>query len=109
MLLSLTSSSVCRADEDNEEAKQFGETIIVPMFPDGLKHDFGTVQRGPEYRRFVRRRMDAAQRSAFAFAMLSGVDTLLSRITINPSVCHGPPCVRGLRNPVERKRDSWQT
>ena len=28
-------------------------------------------------------------------------DGLLSRITINPAVCHGKPCVRGLRYPVE--------
>ena len=27
--------------------------------------------------------------------------TLLSRITIDPAVCHGKPCVRGLRYPVE--------
>ncbi len=26
---------------------------------------------------------------------------LLSRITVNPEVCHGKPCVRGLRYPVE--------
>ncbi len=26
---------------------------------------------------------------------------LLSRITTNPAVCHGKPCVRGLRYPVE--------
>jgi uncharacterized protein (DUF433 family) len=26
---------------------------------------------------------------------------LLSRITIDPNVCHGKPCVRGLRYPVE--------
>ena len=24
-----------------------------------------------------------------------------SRITINPAICHGKPCVRGLRYPVE--------
>lgn len=29
------------------------------------------------------------------------MDALLSRITIDPSVCHGKPCVRGLRYPVE--------
>lgn len=29
------------------------------------------------------------------------VDALLSRITIDPAVCHGKPCVRGLRYPVE--------
>lgn len=29
------------------------------------------------------------------------MDTLLSRITIDPMICHGKPCVRGLRYPVE--------
>ncbi len=29
------------------------------------------------------------------------MDALLSRITIEPAVCHGKPCVRGLRYPVE--------
>lgn len=29
------------------------------------------------------------------------MDTLLTRITIDPLVCHGKPCVRGLRYPVE--------
>ena len=28
-------------------------------------------------------------------------DDLLSRITVDPDVCHGKPCVRGLRYPVE--------
>lgn len=27
--------------------------------------------------------------------------TLLSRITSSPDVCHGKPCIRGLRYPVE--------
>ena len=27
--------------------------------------------------------------------------SLLSRITIDPAVCHGKPCVRGLRYPVD--------
>lgn len=26
---------------------------------------------------------------------------LLNRITINPEICHGKPCVRGMRWPVE--------
>ena len=30
-----------------------------------------------------------------------GMDALLSRITIDPAICHGKPCVRGLRYPVE--------
>ncbi len=29
------------------------------------------------------------------------MEPLLSRITIDPTVCHGKPCVRGLRYPVE--------
>jgi uncharacterized protein (DUF433 family) len=29
------------------------------------------------------------------------MDPRLSRITIDPSVCHGKPCIRGLRYPVE--------
>lgn len=29
------------------------------------------------------------------------MDTLLARITIDPAVCHGKPCIRGLRYPVE--------
>jgi uncharacterized protein (DUF433 family) len=27
--------------------------------------------------------------------------SLLDRITISPAVCHGKPCIRGLRYPVE--------
>lgn len=29
------------------------------------------------------------------------MNPLLSRITIDPSICHGKPCVRGLRYPIE--------
>ena len=29
------------------------------------------------------------------------MDTLLFRITLDPAICHGKPCVRGLRYPVE--------
>jgi uncharacterized protein (DUF433 family) len=28
-------------------------------------------------------------------------NSLLSRITIDPAICHGKPCIRGLRYPVE--------
>lgn len=28
-------------------------------------------------------------------------EQLLERITITPDICHGKPCVRGLRYPVE--------
>jgi uncharacterized protein (DUF433 family) len=32
---------------------------------------------------------------------LSDADTLIQRITIDPNICHGKPCIRGLRYPVE--------
>jgi len=28
-------------------------------------------------------------------------DNLLSRIQVDPNICHGKPCIRGLRYPVE--------
>jgi uncharacterized protein (DUF433 family) len=28
-------------------------------------------------------------------------DTLMQRITMDPQICHGKPCIRGLRYPVE--------
>jgi uncharacterized protein (DUF433 family) len=33
------------------------------------------------------------------------MDPLLSRITIDPALCHGKPCIRGLRYPVEMLLD----
>jgi uncharacterized protein (DUF433 family) len=29
------------------------------------------------------------------------MDNYLSRITINPEICHGKPCIRGMRWPIE--------
>ncbi|HKJ43586.1 MAG TPA: DUF433 domain-containing protein [Sunxiuqinia sp.] len=29
------------------------------------------------------------------------MNKLLSRITIDPEICHGKPCIRGMRWPVE--------
>jgi uncharacterized protein (DUF433 family) len=29
------------------------------------------------------------------------MDSLLERITIDANICHGKPCIRGLRYPVE--------
>jgi len=34
-------------------------------------------------------------------ASLSRFDNLLDRITADPSICHGQPCIRGLRYPVD--------
>ncbi len=28
-------------------------------------------------------------------------DQLLARVTVDPNICHGKPCIRGLRYPVE--------
>lgn len=32
---------------------------------------------------------------------MAEVNNLLTRITIDPQICHGKPCIRGLRYPVE--------
>lgn len=29
------------------------------------------------------------------------MSVMLSRITIDPAICHGKPCIRGLRYPIE--------
>lgn len=29
------------------------------------------------------------------------MENLLSRITLDPEICHGKPCIRGMRWPVE--------
>jgi uncharacterized protein (DUF433 family) len=34
-------------------------------------------------------------------AHIPTTDELLARITIDPDICHGKPCIRGLRYPVE--------
>ena len=36
-----------------------------------------------------------------ALSYRDGMKSLLSRITIDPAICHGQPVVRGLRYPVE--------
>ena len=38
-------------------------------------------------------------RSALVYHL--DMNPLLARITIDPAVCHGKPCIRGLRYPVE--------
>jgi uncharacterized protein (DUF433 family) len=37
------------------------------------------------------------------------MNPLLSRITTDPAVCHGKPCVRGLRYPVELLLDLFSS
>ena len=33
--------------------------------------------------------------------MASEADMLLARLTVDPRICHGKPCIRGLRYPAE--------
>jgi len=33
------------------------------------------------------------------------MEKLLARVTIDPELCHGKPCIRGLRYPVETLLD----
>ena len=44
--------------------------------------------------------MLASGRSRRMVLGMSG-DILLSRITVDPKICHGKPCIRGLRYTVE--------
>jgi uncharacterized protein (DUF433 family) len=34
-------------------------------------------------------------------SQMPDANALLQRITIDPNICHGKPCIRGLRYPVE--------
>ncbi len=43
----------------------------------------------------------AMQAIEIPFSYTIVMDTLLAHITIDPAVCHGKPCVRGLRYQVE--------
>jgi uncharacterized protein (DUF433 family) len=43
----------------------------------------------------------SSNRSGSRFERKLVMDPLLARITIDPNVCHGKPCIRGLRYPVE--------
>jgi uncharacterized protein (DUF433 family) len=40
-------------------------------------------------------------RAALVYFLYMTNDNLLSRITVDPNICHGQPCLRGLRYPVE--------
>jgi uncharacterized protein (DUF433 family) len=53
------------------------------------------------FRRGARSHGQVAEAADVRFWYAMDMDSLLSRITIDPAVCHGKPCVRGLRYPVE--------
>ena len=45
--------------------------------------------------------MSLGSRKQLVYSSRMANDNLLSRITIDPDICHGQPCVLGLRYPVE--------
>ena len=45
--------------------------------------------------------MILGNRAALVYFLYMTNDNLLSRITVDPNICHGQPCLRGLRYPVE--------
>jgi hypothetical protein len=46
LLMVLTGAGAYPSEAGNEDGKGPDEARIVRMFPDGVEHDFGTVQRG---------------------------------------------------------------
>jgi uncharacterized protein (DUF433 family) len=81
--------------------RQLGEALVA-----GVYVRLGGLVAGPEAsvvggsavgggaRGFLGTMLDFALKGAT-------MATLLSRITINPDICHGKPTIRGLRYPVE--------
>ena len=59
-------------------------------FPDGNRQKGRTYQKSNDWEK------------AFRDALM---EAPLSRITMNPGICHGKPCIRGLRYPVEMLLD----
>lgn len=51
--------------------------------------------------RFVRQILLARRIQKVVYNLGMSNQDLLSRITVDPEICHGKPCVRGLRYPVE--------
>lgn len=45
--------------------------------------------------------MILGNRATLVYFLYMTNDNLLSRITVDPNICHGQPCLRGLRYPVE--------
>ncbi len=50
-------------------------------------------------------RTDVLQPKPHSFAIVNTMDSLLSRITVDPAISHGKPSVRGLRYSVEMLLD----
>jgi uncharacterized protein (DUF433 family) len=47
-----------------------------------------------------RRFFEVASRGLMNYSGFMSTEDLLKRIMINPRICHGKPCIRGLRYPV---------
>ncbi len=46
-------------------------------------------------------KVDDLTKNSYFYRKLLVMSEIRSRITINPEVCHGKPCIRGMRWPVE--------
>ena len=42
-----------------------------------------------------------AAKRGWCNVLVMSKEQLLARITVDPNICHGKPCIRGLRYPVE--------
>ena len=45
--------------------------------------------------------LTACDRDGLGYFIIMSKEQLLARITVDPNICHGQPCIRGLRYPVE--------
>jgi len=72
---------------------------------DFLDDRFGSfnakTQRRGEFQLFQPRERALAAGNGWCNLIAMSNEQLLSRITMDPNICHGKPCIRGLRYPVE--------
>jgi uncharacterized protein (DUF433 family) len=59
------------------------------------------TQRRREFQSFQPRERALAAGNGWCNLIFMLNEQLLSRITMDPNICHGKPCIRGLRYPVE--------
>lgn len=58
---------------------------LIPLYKNALKSSSLTTR----------------EKQCMSTPQIDDADALLQRITIDPQLCHGKPCIRGLRYPVE--------
>ena len=69
----------------------------------GLKHCSRCLKRStsPNLRRRSKQVKHSTKLEGNKALQGTFTDPLLNRITLNPDICHGKPCIRGLRYPLE--------